>query len=145
VTALNARFYAKVRVDFDTNCWLWVGAVQTSGYGSVGIGNKRTALVHRLSYEAHNGPIPDGLTIDHLCRNKTCVNPDHLEPVTLAENIRRAAAAITHCVHGHELTPENLLNRKDGKRNCRTCANERRRIKRPDRRRRENRTELTTS
>ncbi len=78
-------------------CWLFTGATQSRGYGSVGIGNKRTALAHRVAYEAIVGPIPDGMTIDHLCLNKTCLNPEHMEIVTRAENTRRAHAGRGRC------------------------------------------------
>lgn len=71
-------------------------------------------------YEAFVGPIPDGLQIDHLCRVRHCVNPAHLEPVTIAENVRRGAAAQTHCKYGHEYTPENTVIHHGG-RECRTC------------------------
>lgn len=78
-------------------CWLFTGATQSRGYGSVGIGNKRTALAHRVAYEATVGPIPDGMTIDHLCLNKTCLNPEHMEIVTRAENTRRAHVGRARC------------------------------------------------
>ncbi len=78
-------------------CWLWVGAKFQKGYGRYGRASKRgTALAHRVAYERWVGPIPSGLTIDHLCNNKACVNPAHLEPVTLRENRRRAALRSGH-------------------------------------------------
>ena len=90
------RFWDRVLVT--ETCWLWTGATQTRGYGSVGVGNGRTALAHRVAYQQTVGPIPDGMTIDHVCENKVCVNPDHLEVVTRAENTRRAAErASTSC------------------------------------------------
>ena len=79
---------------------------------------------HRLYYERHVGPIPDGLEMDHLCRNRACVNPDHLEPVTRAENNRRKAVAQTHCKNGHPLSGDNLLATKR-QRACRACQRER--------------------
>lgn len=90
----EVRFWQKVVKGPD--CWEWTGFV-TRGYGYLGKGGSSdsgtgTHLVHRFSYELHVGPIPEGLTIDHLCANTRCVNPAHLEPVTLAENTRRAAA-----------------------------------------------------
>jgi hypothetical protein len=80
--------------------------------------------VHRVAYTDAVGPIPDGLTIDHLCRTRTCVNPAHLEPVSLAENIRRAAEhrpLLTHCQRGHELCDDNLFINQRGERQCLTC------------------------
>lgn len=115
------------KVDQTPDCWLWTGAVQSSGYGSIGICGGRTALAHRISYELHVGPIPAGLHIDHLCRNRLCVNPAHLEPVTAAENNRRTGhGAETHCKRGHDLAGDNLLIKKRGAgrapvRNCRAC------------------------
>ena len=104
---LTDRFWAKV-VKTETDCWEWTGALNSRGYGCVGIAGKGY-LTHRVAYEALVAPIPQGLTIDHLCRNKVCCNPAHLEPVTLAENVRRAAVLITHCPRGHELAGDNLL------------------------------------
>jgi hypothetical protein len=114
-------------------CWLWTGSVMPRGYGKVTIA-KRRLLAHRIAYEAFVGPIPEGLTLDHLCRVRRCVNPGHLEPVTVRENTLRspvAPAAInarkTHCVHGHEFSPENTrvqFRRSDQgeHRICRACA-----------------------
>lgn len=89
---------------------------------------------HRLAYEWAVGPIPPGAQIDHLCREPRCINPDHLEAVTQRENIVRGEspsavnARKTHCLHGHEFTPENTYRRPDdGNRQCRACANERNR------------------
>lgn len=107
-------------------CWQWTGAKQSSGYG-----NYRSKLAHRVSYEKYRGPIPDGMTIDHLCRNRLCVNPDHLEPVTQYTNSMRGynPCAInlrkTFCARGHEFTQENirLIKRTDGtRRRCKICA-----------------------
>lgn len=109
-------------------CWLWTGAT-VRGYGKLTRGGRGEGhvLAHRLSYELLIGPIPDGLQIDHLCRVRNCVNPDHLEAVTQLENIRRAPQVSgAYCKHGHERTPENTYVRKDrpGYRHCRVCARE---------------------
>ena len=113
----------------ESGCWQWVGTVSTNGYGQWG--NRRA---HRAVYEMYKGPIPDGLQLDHLCRNRPCVNPDHLEPVTCRENILRGVghtsqnARKTHCKRGHPLEGRNLrpdITRLGG-RGCRLCSNARR-------------------
>lgn len=113
-------------VPAEGGCIVWEGCVNSRGYGVISLDGARV-LTHRLSYEAHIGPIPDGLQIDHLCRNKRCVNPAHLEPVTGLENQRRAAASKTHCPRNHPLAGSNLILKKrpNGSfiRNCRTCNN----------------------
>lgn len=108
-------------------CWEWPHGRYRAGYGSVVYGG-RNGYTHRLSYDAHRGPIPEGMHIDHLCRNRACWNPAHLEPVTLAENNRRAAAAITECPAGHPYTHENL--RPGRGRDCRICHREQERGRR---------------
>lgn len=138
-SAILRRFLGKVRKDA-RGCWLWTGATQSRGYGSFGIGAGRTALAHRVSFELHRGPIPAGLTIDHLCRVRRCVRPDHLEPVPMRVNLRRGfgAPAVnarkTHCLHGHALGGENLRLRPDGRRQCRTCQREHERVRNAARR-----------
>jgi hypothetical protein len=79
--------------DKTDTCWLWTGTIANNGYGHIYREGGPLMTAHRLSYEVHVGPIPDGLTIDHLCRVRHCVNPDHLEPVTVAENNRRGREA----------------------------------------------------
>ena len=125
------RFTEKYQTDPDTGCWVWRAAMHRNGYGGfsmqddAGKWNKR--LAHRISYELHVGPIPEGLTIDHLCRNRRCVNPEHLEPVTLSVNLLRGTgasarnAAKTHCKHGHPFDEENTRIRR-GWRECKTCT-----------------------
>ncbi len=121
------RFWAKVL--FDDGCWEWTGA-RWGGYGSIWTGaGQSVTRAHRASYEMLVGPIPEGMVLDHLCRNTGCVRPDHLEAVTDAENTRRGEsfAAInarkTHCKRGHELAGDNLKITKNGRgRECRTCG-----------------------
>ncbi|MBN9210756.1 MAG: hypothetical protein BGO45_10805 [Microbacterium sp. 71-36] len=85
---VSERFWARV---VKADCWEWTGSLRT-GYGLFRL-DGRNVQTHRWAYEEQVGPIPDGFQIDHLCRNTRCVNPDHLEPVTQAENIRREHAA----------------------------------------------------
>lgn len=122
------RLWAKIqKVD---GCWLWTGHIDRLGYGRVRIGGKNgvTGTAHRFMYELLVGPVPDGLTLDHLCRNRACCNPSHLDPVTQRENVLRGAgiaarrARQTHCIHGHEFTPENTKVDAKGNRRCRECA-----------------------
>lgn len=110
-------------------CRLWTG-FPSDGYGRICI-NYKFYGAHRIAYELRNGPIPDGLQIDHLCRTPLCINPDHMEAVTPAENSRRANANKPYCVNGHALTPENVYVRSGGKhRECRTCTLEKQRARR---------------
>jgi len=112
-------------------CWLWTGQKRKDGYGRLCY-RYNTDYAHRISYEIHKGPIPAGLHIDHLCRNTSCVNPDHLEAVTLHENLDRGFApwAVnkrkTHCPQGHEYDVQNTII-DNGKRKCRLCTLERNR------------------
>lgn len=103
-------------------CWEWTGA-RVEGYGYFRDGPKQKKA-HRVAYELTVGPIPDGLTIDHLCQNKGCVNPAHMEPVSAYANLSRAGSRMTACRRGHAFTPENTyLNVSSGqpKRTCLTC------------------------
>jgi hypothetical protein len=104
------------------DCIIWTKALTAAGYGVT-----RGGYVHRLAYEAANGPIPDGLELDHLCRNRACYNVLHLEPVTHAENMRRGFwGSKTECPQGHPYDDENTIRSAAG-RGCRECKNARRR------------------
>lgn len=122
---LLERFEARYIPEPNSGCWLWIGALQ-NGYGSIKK-EGRNYPAHRLSYEMNKGAIPGGLVIDHLCRVPSCVNPDHLEPVTIGENISRGDnhhRRKTHCPKGHEYTPENTKIYGPS-RFCRACNLER--------------------
>lgn len=115
------RFLDKIEVDRDTGCVVWVGALGTHGYGNFYVGG-RYLRAHRFAYEYFVGEIPDGLTLDHLCRNRACVSPMHLEAVTLKVNNERGSKATqTHCVNGHQFTTENTIIRSNGTRRCKAC------------------------
>ena len=105
-----------------TGCWEWQKSLfASSGYAYVKHDGKGR-LAHRVSYETFVGPIPEGLQIDHLCRNRPCINPDHLEPVTAAVNQQRQGSEKTHCPRGHEYTDANTYIRPGTHiRNCRRC------------------------
>lgn len=115
---------------FLTPCWISNRVAQPNGYTKIGV-NGRTWLTHRLSYELVKGPALAHLVVDHLCRHRACVNPEHLELVTNRENLIRGEgfaatqAAQTHCIHGHELTEANTYLRRDRTgRLCRACRRE---------------------
>lgn len=110
--------------DLDGFCWAWTGALNSKGYSCTSVAGK-SQLAHRVAYELLVAPIEPGLQIDHLCRNKRCINPDHLEVVTGQVNCsRQDRANKTHCKHGHLYTEQNTIWRKRGDlihRQCRTC------------------------
>jgi len=103
-----------------SGCWNWSKATDIKGYGFA-YWNGKTVRAHRLSYESFRGPIPAGMTIDHLCMNTSCVNPDHMEVVTAAENTSRRYRGRTHCKRGHRITAENTSVHADGGKRCRAC------------------------
>jgi HNH endonuclease len=144
------RVLRRVKIT-DAGCWLWTGRRTSGGYGQIRSGSRgsRMVYVHRVTYEAEVGPIPSEMKIDHICHNvalargecaggvtcrhRACVNPAHLEVVTQRVNLLRgntgpaSNASKTHCVNGHPFSGPNLIQRKSGVRECRTCANGRRR------------------
>lgn len=136
-----ARFWHYTNQDgpavegLERSCWIWSGARTEFGYGLISVfGQSR--LAHRWFYEHERGPVSPGLELDHLCNHPWCVNPDHLEPVTPEENVRRATlrgtgvGARTHCPEGHEYTPENTyIIPQTGSRSCRLCKQIRNRLR----------------
>lgn len=117
-TPAITRFYDLFEPVTESGCWIWLGN-QSHGYGYLSVKGKRTRA-HRFSYEHHIGAIPEGLVLDHLCRNPCCVNPYHLEAVSQQENRKRQADAITHCKRGHKFSKENTYF-YNGARCCKTC------------------------
>jgi HNH endonuclease len=136
------RFAAKFQIS-DTGCWLWTGAL-ADGYGIFGIKGKWSRGAHRIAYILIKGPIPARLQLDHLCRVRNCINPAHLEAVTLAENVKRSSLPdyiynrklSDKCKYGHLYTPENTRydnpgnKRRQAFRVCRKCENLRSIVKR---------------
>ncbi len=135
ISELERVFWSKVDKRGPNGCWMWTGGTGGSGYGRIYVGRREVAWAHRLSHELHKGAVPEGLQVDHLCRNKVCVNPDHLEAVTSRENTLRGVgpsaqnARKTHCRRGHPLAGDNLalLHKRSASgetravRKCRAC------------------------
>lgn len=129
-----SRFEAKFSVDA-SGCWLWNGAKNNDGYGRFHAEGGRRAkmwMAHRIAYTHWVGDIADNLQLDHLCRNPSCVNPKHLEPVTLIQNVQRGKLGVlktptTHCANGHAYDDENSYYSTQDRwqrRQCRTCKRE---------------------
>lgn len=115
------KFSKKIEV-LENGCWLWTGSISGNGYGVAHIG-RQTTSAHRAVFIEVRGSIPNGLELDHLCRSKRCVNPEHLEPVTRDENMRRYFESVvpkTVCKHGHHL--DGVRTRQIGGRYCKTCV-----------------------
>ena len=131
---LEERFMQYVEPVTESGCWIWLGSMWGS-YGSFQMGKGRSLPAHKAAWEIFRGAFPKGLQADHLCLVKICVNPWHIEPVTVLENLRRggnieaaneARRTVTHCKHGHEFTPENTYHDpSEPHRKCRTCILER--------------------
>jgi hypothetical protein len=128
-----------IKINWQTGCWGWTASLKGGGYGQW-FSQGKPCYAHRAVYELLVGPIPDGMTLDHLCRIRHCVNPDHLEPVTRGENVRRGITgdvnsarllATTHCKYGHEWDAENThwgpskVTRSGLTRVCRACKRSR--------------------
>lgn len=124
--AVAAKVAANVVIDPETGCHNWTKST-TWGYGVICVGGRKRMKAHRAAYEALVGPVAPGLVLDHLCRNRRCCNPAHLEPVTCRENLMRGdteaarKARQTHCVNGHPFEGQNVLRDYRGWRRCREC------------------------
>ena len=120
LTQLPDRVFNRI-MPVTSGCWIWTGSVTDSGYGTIRIDGVVTRA-HRVVYELLVGLIPNGLEIDHLCRTKPCVNPDHLEPVTHQENTRRGVwIPKKQCPKGHPYRMENISLSSKGYKVCLTC------------------------
>jgi hypothetical protein len=139
--SLPDRIKNKVVVCAKTGCWNWKARKDKHGYGRVRVGDVSAKLAHRLVFEIVNGTIDSSLVIDHLCRNRGCVNPLHMEQVSAGENTLRGTSfsavnkSKDFCANGHALTDENTYIRPNGNRDCRACI--RNRVAAYDKRRKE--------
>ena len=128
----EADYYRVEDRGYSTHCWTWQFSINRHGYALIKVKNSdgtyQTKLAHRVFYERHLESIPSGLTIDHLCRNRECVNPAHMEPVSVRENVLRGEgitaqnARKTHCLNGHSYDEANTYVSKGGGRQCRACT-----------------------
>lgn len=129
------RFWRRVLI-LETGCWEWTGAKDKDGYGAFSVTHAARVRAHRWAYETYVEHMHPWLQSDHICKNKSCVNPLHIEPVTARENVLRSngPAAInakkTHCYKGHNLSGDNLILRDGRGRQCRTCEREYKRWRR---------------
>ena len=111
-------------------CWEWIGCLSQKGYGRFWVGGGKTLDAHKIAYEKAFGPVPMDMVIDHLCRNRSCVNPEHMEVVTNSENVLRGTGHTannkrkTHCPNGHLYEGTNLYVTPEGYRGCRACRND---------------------
>jgi hypothetical protein len=134
---LPDKYQSRISMSNEAGCWEWTGTLHYKGYGALrsrapieGVVIRLSSFAHRAVYQLLVGEVPSDLQLDHLCRNRRCVNPAHLEPVTAKENARRGIAGLvngarhaarTHCCHGHELSGANVYRRPNGHRRCRAC------------------------
>lgn len=124
MSAVAERFWSKVDLNGAGGCWLWTAAT-ARGYGQFWNEDRKVVRAHRWAYEALVGTVTEGLELDHLCRERACVNPAHLEPVTHGENVRRsplhAHRVKTECPQGHDYDEANTYHHPSGRRRCRAC------------------------
>ena len=128
--SVGPRFWAKV--DTSGTCWTWTGGINHQGYGKFWL-EGHTLQAHRVAYLLRWGAVPEDLTLDHLCRNRPCVRPSHLEPVTIQENLLRSPLRPekrTHCPNGHSYNLANTYISARGDRFCRRCHRDRMRQRR---------------
>jgi len=123
--SVEVRFFAKIKIDEQSGCWVWVGALSSNGYGSFRAIPAIAEAAHRVSYRLRHGALPPkGFDLDHLCRNRACVNPDHLEVVTRSVNLNRGIKRNllkTQCPSVHAYSGENLRVHPTGGRACKAC------------------------
>lgn len=120
---IETRLEAKIERTSD--CWFWTGLLTHNGYGQFTYredGKIKCTMAHRAVYRVHVGEIPEGMTLDHLCMNRNCVNPEHLEPVTLGDNIRRSPRAVSEtCKYGHVYKEQSNFYKLKKARRCHEC------------------------
>lgn len=135
MTEIEDRFWVKVDKRGPDECWTWLAGKDGGGYGAFAITRSEQEKAHRFAYELMVGPITDGLHIDHLCRNRACVNPRHLEPVPLVVNVMRGMsvpamnARVRQCAEGHQFSVVKS-GKHAGRRYCAICGNARRQARR---------------